>query len=194
MNATQAIHQSSGKVDFGTPPGILDAARRTMGGIDLDPATAPYWNKIVRAGRYWHVSNTSNRWYAPQRVHPLDRSWRVFGEPSRVWLNHPYGRKRNYAWVEKVIHEYRVGNVAQACVLTWAEQSTQWGAMLRQFPRWIPDWRLAHISRNGKRLKGSVKGSMVTYIGKNIEEFYYAFTVANGGSVDLPARDVIGEW
>lgn len=188
-----SIHQSSGKVDFGSPLDVVRAARLTMGGIDLDVASAPYWNKRIKARRYWHIFQI-NRWFQHKK-HPLDRDWvhvdRVTRKRSaaRVWMNHPYGRKANYEWVRKVIVEFIRGNVAEACILTWAEQSTKWGKRLRAFPRWIPDKRLAHYDRYGNPIKGSVKGSMVTYIGPNEKwmNFYYTFLRTVGGSVDIPA-------
>lgn len=182
------IHQASGIVDYGSPPEIVNCARLVMGGIDLDPASAPYYNRMVQAKRYFHLFRV-NRW-VDGRKDPLLISWRnLDGSPSKVWMNHPYGRKENVAWVEKMITEYQKGSVAEACVLTFAEQSTRWGKQLRAFPRWIPDQRLAHYDPQGNRIPGSVKGSMVTYIGpfKKWGTFHETFVSFLGGSVDIPA-------
>lgn len=186
-NTVQLIHAGGEKVDYGTPAKIVDAARRVMGGIDLDPASAPYWNRRIGARVYWHIE-TVTRWYQP-RVHPLDRPWRVDGMPARVWMNHPYGRRENAAWVAKLVDEYERGNVYEACALTFAEQSTSWGQQLRQFPRWIPDKRVAHMDRNYQPISGSVKGSMVTYLGPAWERFALEFSEL-GGTVDIPAHMV----
>lgn len=187
MNAPRLIHQQSGRVDYGTPLDIVMAARLTMGGIDLDPASAPYWNKHIQAKQYWHVSNVSNRWYQPQRKHPLKRRWLVDQEPCTVWMNHPYGAKENLEWVTKLYLEFKRGHVKEACCITWAEQSTRWGKLLREFPRWIPDRRVPHLDIDGQPMAGSTKGSMVTYMGPHVVDFIYYFSrLEIGGSVDIP--------
>jgi len=184
------VHQASGKVDYGSPTAVVDAARLTMGGIDLDVASAPYWNKRIKARRYWHIYRV-HRWFHHKK-HPLDRDWCNFPDrsPARIWMNHPYGRKENVDWISKVIEEFYIGNVAEACVLTFAEQSTKWGKILRAFPRWIPDRRLAHYDEHGRPIKGSVKGSMVTYIAPHEKwgNFFETFVMLLGGSVDIPAE------
>lgn len=192
MQKIRLVHQDSGKTDYGTPINIIGAARATMGEITLDPATAPYWNKAIRAKKYWHISNVTNRWHQPPRFNPLELSWRVYGKASKVFMNHPYGRGNNLAWIEKVHSEYVKRNVLEACVLTFAEQSTKWGQILTRFPRWFPEKRLAHLGRDGKPNKGGTKGSMVTYIGPNVYEFVLQFSLL-GGHVDLPAENYIAE-
>ena len=49
MNNAVLINQTSGKVEYYTPPRIIEAARRTMGRIDLDPASSVKANETVKA-------------------------------------------------------------------------------------------------------------------------------------------------
>ena len=53
MNSAQLINQDSGEFEYYTPEFIIEAARRTMGGIDLDPASSFVANERVRATRYF---------------------------------------------------------------------------------------------------------------------------------------------
>lgn len=47
-----AMHLSTNE-EQGSPPEVIEFARRLMGRIDLDPASSPYWNQFVRAERYY---------------------------------------------------------------------------------------------------------------------------------------------
>ncbi len=85
MNAAQLINQDSGNQEYYTPVEIVDAAARTMGYIDLDPASSGAANKTVRAARFFTSEDDG-----------LSRSWE-----GRIWLNHPFGRKENPLWIGK---------------------------------------------------------------------------------------------
>ena len=102
MNSAQLINQTSGDFEYYTPPHIVDAARRTMGGIDLDPASSPGANVSVRAIRYYD-----------QLDNGLVQTW-----AGRVWLNHPFSRAHNAQWIYKLVDEYCKQRVEQACCIT----------------------------------------------------------------------------
>lgn len=40
---------SAAKVEHGSPPDVIEAARKVMGGIDLDPASSKLFNTVVKA-------------------------------------------------------------------------------------------------------------------------------------------------
>lgn len=84
-----------------TPACYIDAARDVMGGIDLDPASCAYANQVVRAPRYY-----------TQAENGLAQEW--YG---RVWLNPPYSRGAVKPFVNKLMADYRGGQVEQAIVL-----------------------------------------------------------------------------
>ena len=174
MNTWQNVHNDSGNKEYGTPAPIIEAARRAMGSIDLDVASAGCFNKTVQAARYISIRQLT-RWYH-KRPSGLDVPWTTIdGRPVNAWMNHPFGRAANPLWIDKVLSEWEAGNVKRACVLTFAEQSSSWGVKLSRFPRWIPKKRIGFVDRYGRQLNGAGKGIMVTGVGVNLYEFCKAF-------------------
>jgi ParB family chromosome partitioning protein len=86
--------------DFYTNEIIIDAARTLMGGIDLDPASHAIANRVVRATRFFTVSDDG-----------LLQRW-----SGRVWLNPPFSHWDE--WVVKVLSEWRAGGIQEMCVLS----------------------------------------------------------------------------
>src|SRR5688572_27443923 len=104
MNAAQLINQTSGSVEYYTPVEIIEAARRTMGWIDLDPASSATANAIVGAKSFYTEVDDG-----------LTQPW--FGN---VWMNHPFSRKGNPMWINRLVREYHDAQVHQACCITYA--------------------------------------------------------------------------
>jgi len=51
----QRINATSGEVEYYTPVEIIEAARRVLGVIDLDPASSEAANQIVKATHIYTV-------------------------------------------------------------------------------------------------------------------------------------------
>lgn len=168
MNNAQLINQTSGDVEYYTPYEIILAARLTMGGIDLDPASSAYANQKVKASVYYDEAFDGLQW-----------DW--FG---RVWMNHPFGRESNPRWINKLIREYRSGRVSQACCITYACTSEAWFRPLFQFPMCFLSPRTNYFLPDGTLKKGVTKGSVVTYLGPNLGAFLLNF--AGPGSIMTP--------
>jgi DNA N-6-adenine-methyltransferase (Dam)/Protein of unknown function (DUF3102) len=83
-----------------TPSEYVEAARRVLGEIDLDPASCAKANEVVRACKFYTKTDDG-----------LTRPWR-----GRVWLNPPYCGQTGH-FVEKLVDEYRAGNVTAAIVM-----------------------------------------------------------------------------
>ena len=155
MNSAQLINQDSGEFEYYTPRNIVEAARSTMGGIDLDPASSAEANLRVHAARFYDLLDDG-----------LIHVW-----PGRIWLNHPFSRENNPAWINKLINEYGQRRLEQACCITFAATSEKWFQPLLQFPQCFLSPRTNYHLPDGRLKRGVTKGSVVTYLGRNIERF-----------------------
>lgn len=156
-SAAQLINQTSGCVVYYTPSAIIEAARRTMGGIDLDPASSDIANRRVCADTIY-----------TQATNGLAQKW--FG---RVWLNWPFGRVQNPLWSKKILAE--IGSFEQLCCITYACTSEQWFTPLLYRPQCFLVPRTNYLLPDGTVYRGVTKGSVVTYFGANVEAFRREF-------------------
>jgi len=85
--------------DFFTNEVIIRAARRTLGWIDLDPASHAVANRVIKATRFYTASNSA-----------LTRKWE-----GRVWLNPPFSQWEQ--WVPKIVNEWQSGRIQAMCIL-----------------------------------------------------------------------------
>lgn len=168
-NAAQLINQDSGDTDYYTPAPIVDAARLTMGGIDLDPASSEIANRTVKATNYFSRDGLSQIWW------------------GRVWMNHPFARGANADWIDTLVGSYELGAVSQACCITFASTSERWFQPLLNYPQCYLSPRTNYYLADGSVKRGVTKGSVVTYLGSNIGPFIDNFHFKLGAVV-LPVR------
>lgn len=185
MNAATLINQTSGDVEYYTDPKILAAAREVMGRIGLDPASSEIANKRVQADAWFGINDNS-----------LQRAW-----CDEVWMNHPFGRPEeactstctkvltnpkhkhhsfelfgNAAWINKLMEEWRLKNISQACCITYACTSEAWFQPLLHHIQCFLCPRTNYYLPDGTIKKGVTKGSVVTYLGPNAETFRKVFS------------------
>ena len=140
-----------------TPTAIIERARRTMGGIDCDPATCEAAQAVVQAAT-WYTSVENG----------LIQPW--YG---RVWLNPPYSAPTK--WVDRLLHFYQIGDVTQAMILTNSYTETGWWQRLAAqatmlfFAGRLEFW---HPDKVGGRNR---MGQTLAYLGPNVAEFRSAF-------------------
>jgi hypothetical protein len=159
MNASQLINQTSGDVEIYTPSNIIEAARTCMGGIDLDPASSALANERVKARMFFDEKADG----------------RYAGWCGRVWLNHPFSREWNKVWVSKAIHEYKERRVEALCMICFASTSEAWFRPLLRYPQCFLSPRTNYLRPDGTIYRGVTKGSVVTYMGPDLDAFARAF-------------------
>ena len=108
--APSKVAYYTGQAEYITPRYIIGAARRAMGGIDLDPATHEKAQEFVEAARWFTVHENG-----------LTRRWE-----GRVWLNPPYSRGLLEAFVGRLVEHLESGHVTQACLLVNNGTDTAW--------------------------------------------------------------------
>lgn len=155
----QRINQDSGDQEYYTPMKIVEAARRAMGGIDLDPFTSELANERIKATSIFtkETNGLTNPWF------------------GRVWCNHPFGRSMNKAFIEKIGIEFTMGRMKQGCCITFAATSEQWFQPLMGHPQCFLRPRTNYYCPDGTLKRGVTKGSVVTYFGPNVEAFAREF-------------------
>lgn len=168
MNNAQLINQTSGKVEYYTPIKIIEAARRTMDGFDLDPASSPVANQTVKASHFFTAEDDG-----------LQKMW--FG---KVWLNHPFSREGNALWINRLTAHYEGGLIEQACCITFASTSERWFQPLMNYAQCYLSPRTNYLLPNGEVFRGVTKGSVVTYLGPSNKRFIENFKQL--GCVMLP--------
>lgn len=167
MNAAQLINATTGNFEWYTPTTIVEAARLAMGSIDLDPASSSKANERVRATCYWGPNHDV-----------MDCQWH-----GNVWMNHPFSREHNAKWIGKLVAEAELGHIDQACCITFAATSEKWFRPLLCYPQCFLYPRTNYLLPDGTIKRGVTKGSVVTYLGPNVQDFAAAF--AKLGSVKI---------
>ncbi|MEI7538585.1 MAG: DNA N-6-adenine-methyltransferase [Comamonadaceae bacterium] len=165
----RANHQninSSTNNEWYTPSAFVEAARVVLGGIDLDPASCPYANRTVQAGRFYTQDDDG-----------ITQPWH-----GTVWLNPPYGREEGEAdsnqarWSRRLIDAYQSGEIRAAILLVNAVPGNKWFAPLKRFPICFPDARIRFYNESTEAGQPTHSNALI-YVGPDVAAFVRAFSV-----------------
>jgi phage N-6-adenine-methyltransferase len=154
---------SSESDEWYTPAKYIEAARIALGGFDLDPASSPKANEIVRAKKIFTRADDG-----------INRPWK-----GRVWLNPPYalinGRRSSAgAWGAKLVVEYTEKRVDAAILLVNAVTDAGWFQPFWDYPICFTDHRIEFYTPNGLP-RSPVSGNAFVYLGHAPKRFADAF-------------------
>lgn len=185
MTSPAALH-SSGTAEHYTPPEIVEAARLTMGAIDLDPFSCAAANAIVKAREYISleigVDGFGHSWCnekggaARVFVNPPGGKYLIDAEGRAVEMPRDESGRQNgpgtsgvaLAWWT-LLDEYEAGRVEQAIFVCFSlnvfQTAQKHGAPPPcAFPFCVPSKRLRYISSNGKTGKSPPHPSAIVYV------------------------------
>lgn len=214
MNNANLINQTSGITEYYTPKNLTAAAGFLLGTIDYDPASSERANGLVGAKRFSAAPEFKDTYeqadFLPTRYYfgngGLDVEWK-----GRVWMNHPFGskenrckadctkkvcKKRGYhlgtnkpgneAWINKMVSSYEDGQVTEAVMICFASTSEAWFRPLLSYPVCWLNGRVNYLDPvTLEPIKGATKGSVIFYLGENVEAFKDIFS--RFGAVHRPA-------
>jgi len=140
-----------------TPERIVDFVRKVLRQIDLDPASSPKANKIVKASSFF-----------TRDMDGLKKHWR-----GRVFLNPPFDAWP--AWLAKLEREMVAGRVKQAIVIGPANISAFRPLLLRGGLLLVPNERPKFYDPSADRLVDPPFGSLICYVGDNGDRFIAVF-------------------
>jgi hypothetical protein len=144
---------------FSTPAKYVEAARKVMGGIELDPATNPSAQLVVKADRFYTRDDDA-----------LTKSWAA----SSVWLNRPYSRELVSKFGGHLLAE--LAGIGTAITLVNSDHSAAWyQAELHACVAFcLLDHRIA-FELDGKPVPGNAHAQTIMYWGPKLPLFSRTF-------------------
>jgi ParB family chromosome partitioning protein len=165
----QPANFSSEHNNWYTPAKYIDAVRKALGEIDLDPASSWKANQTVRATKIFTVEDNG-----------LLLPW--FG---RVFLNPPYGdyedengkkyRSQAAVWCRKAIDEFKSGHIEGCIILVNSLHSQSWQRPLYDFTICLVDHRIHFVSADGQENESPTFQNIFVYLGHEPDRFAQAF-------------------
>jgi len=176
-----SVLTSQGSQEWYTPNGVIELARKTMGTIDLDPASNTLAQTWIKAKEYRTLDLTGfdpNPLWSKERLASELKQRSITQLKAQapwhgsVWLNPPFDSTPH--WVTRLRLEYFKGNIFQGMLLVNTATGYEWYEEL---------WRIAPVCCLRRRLsfvdasgvadprQQAKKGQTIAYFGDNVDRF-----------------------
>jgi phage N-6-adenine-methyltransferase len=154
------VSHNSGVNEWYTPPEYIQAARRVMGRIDLDPASSEIANQIVEASKIYTAEDNG-----------LTKFW-----AGKVWMNPPYASELISGFIDKYTGHIRNGDITEGIVLVNNATETNWFRELVSVSNAVvfPKGRVRFLDPEGNP-GAPLQGQAVVYFGKQAKKFLVEF-------------------
>lgn len=155
------VTNNSGDHKWYTPSEYIEAARNVLGVIELDPASSPEANEVVKAKVYYTINDDG-----------LQYDWH-----GKVWMNPPYGRDVIDRFMTKLAYHIENGDVTEAIVLVNNATETEWFNEIVRFAKVVvfPKSRIKYWKPEIDKLDSPLQGQAFLYVGDNASEFIREF-------------------
>lgn len=160
------VGHATGEFEWYTPKEIIEAARKLMKTIDVDPASSDIANQIVKATTYYTVEDDG-----------LKQEWR-----GNVWMNPPYSQPLVTQFCNLLVEKYVMGEINQACVLVNNATETEFYQNMMKHCEAICfiKGRVKFIDQEGKSTGAPLQGQTILYFGDNVTDFSFIFSEFGG--------------
>lgn len=157
-----------------TPEFIIALILELFKVIDLDPATVPGTNPLDAATT---VSSTENGLAS-------ETPW-----TGKVWINPGLNKVNHSQWTERLLSEFRAGNVEEGLILLPACTNSKYASLLREFPRAFTNKPLIVAGPTLPKLMLKVP-LMIVYVGPEarFHDFVTVFSANESFDVFVRAR------
>lgn len=161
LQLTKNVHVSnnSGENEWYTPTNIIESARKTLGNIDLDPASSELANKSIKADLFF-----------TEKENGLNQEWR-----GNVWLNPPYSQPEISDFSKAVVE--KKNEYEQILVLVNNATETEWLQNMLEIASGVCfiKRRIKFIDKSGNPTGSPLQGQVIIYIGNNPQPFFENF-------------------
>jgi hypothetical protein len=160
FETTAHVGQNTGETEWFTPGEYVEAARRVLGTIDLDPASTPEANSLIKATRFYGAKEDG-----------LTKQWN-----GRVWMNPPYAQPLIEHFSEKLSASVQAGDVTAAIALVNNATETTWFRVLADVASAVcfPHGRI-RFWHPKKETAAPLQGQAVLYLGVDVPIFQQEF-------------------